>query len=312
MLNSDGYMELRGFHVEMKRWLYPLIYLYNRVYSDSWIRAQLPTNAFGARYTRSRSKIEIDVTYRCNLRCANCNRSCTQAPTAEQMTVEQVQQFIKESINRDVNWEKIRILGGEPTLHPELPEILSLLIEYKNYVDSDTRIVLVTNGYGSKVARTLSTVPPDVEIENSMKTSGKNRFISFNKAPRDSIFFKHADFSNGCWVVSECGIGLTPYGYYCCAVAGGIDRIFGFDLGRKELPPTEDAMTDHLRVFCELCGHFGRRRALLITSEGMSPTWKEAYLKYKDVKPVLSLYTPWTNECDSIASGETPNSPLVD
>lgn len=29
--------------------------------------------------------------------------------------------------------------------------------------------------------------------------------------------------------IGSCGMGVTPYGYYPCAVAGGIDRIFGFN-----------------------------------------------------------------------------------
>ncbi len=269
---------------------------YNRLRDGYWaindgflaIRAQrLPTKLFGPRFVRSRSRIEVFITYRCNLRCFNCNSSCRQAPSNELMTVEQIQMFIKESIAKDVNWERIRVLGGEPTLHPDLPEILSLLIEYKKCASADVRIQLVTNGFGSKVAGILSEVPTDIEIENSRKTGNKNIFTPFNKAPKDSILLKNSDFSNGCWV-TKCGMGLTPHGYYYCSVAGSIDRVFGFDIGRKELPPASDAMVDQLRVFCELCGHFSNRRRTT-TSELMSPTWKEAYKEYNKVKPSLSL-----------------------
>ena len=264
---------------------------YSRFYYDSWIRAQkLPTKLFGPRYVRSRSQIEVDITYRCNLKCFNCNRSCRQAPSTEQMTVEQIQMFIKESIEKNANWEQIKVLGGEPTLHPDLLEILSLLIEYKKYSSSGVHIQLVTNGYGTKVADVLSKIPTDIEIENSMKTSVGNEFLPFNKAPKDFILFKNADFSNGCHIPFVCGIGLTPYGYYPCAVAGGIDRVFGYDIGRKELPSTNDTMVDQLRVFCELCGHFLTARSRT-TSEVMSPAWKEAYKRYKMVKPSLSLYS---------------------
>jgi len=265
----------------------------DRFYNDSWIRAQkLPTKLLGPRYRRSRSSIELDITYRCNLKCFNCNRSCRQAPSTEQMNVEQIQMFIKESKEKNVNWETIRILGGEPTLHPDLLEILSLLIEYKKHSSAGVRIVLCTNGHGSKVANVLSKIPTDIVIENSMKTSDENGFSQFNKAPRDSILYKNADFSNGCFIIVGCGPGLTPYGYYCCAVAGSIDRVFGFDIGRKELPSADDDMVDQLRVFCELCGHYRRRSwTTRTTSEVMSPTWKEAYIKYKRVRPSLSLYS---------------------
>ncbi len=256
------------------------------------IRVQkLPTKLFGPRYIRSRSQIELDITYHCNLKCINCDRSCRQAPSTEQMTVEQIQMFVKESIEKNAKWERIKVLGGEPTLHPDLLKILSLLLEYKKHFSSSVRIQLFTNGYGNKVASILSKVPIEIEIKNSMYPSDTNKFIPFNKAPTDSILLKMADFSNGCWITSKCGIGLTPYGYYCCAAAGSVDRVFGFDIGRKELPPANDTMVDQLRVFCELCGHYPCSYTWT-TKEEMSTTWKEAYKKYNKARPSLSLYSP--------------------
>ena len=99
-----------------------------RVYR--YIRVQKPvTKLFGPQYRRSRKFIEIEITYRCNLRCINCDRSCRQAPTNEQMSVEQIQKFINESVDNNVKWERIRVMGGEPTLHPDIFEILNLLLE---------------------------------------------------------------------------------------------------------------------------------------------------------------------------------------
>jgi len=254
-----------------------------------FIRVQKPiTKLFGPKYTRSRKFIEIDITYRCNLKCINCDRSCRQAPTNEQMTVEQIQKFVKESIDINVNWERIRVMGGEPTLHPDVFEILNLLLEYKKGYSPDTCIQLDTNGFGKKVNDILSRVPKEIEIENSSKESGVLPFDPFNMAPKDSIVYNYADYSNGCQVISVDGIGLTPYGYYPCAVAGSIDRIFGFDIGRKKLPSYDDSMTDQLEVFCKLCGHF--RAAKRTNREVMSLTWKMAYENYKKRKQKLSLY----------------------
>jgi hypothetical protein len=254
-----------------------------------FIRVQKPvTKLFRPEYTRSRKYIEIDITYRCNLKCINCNRSCRQAPTNEQMTVEQIQKFIKESIDNNVNWERIRVMGGEPTLHPNVIEILNLLLEYKKKYSPDTCIELDTNGFGKIVNDVLSKVPKEIEIENTSKKSELQLFYLFNMAPKDSIRYNYADYSSGCQVISVDGFGLTPYGYYPCAAAGGIDRIFGFDIGRKKLPSYEDSMTDQLQTFCKLCGRFhaGKRT----NSELMSPTWKIAYENYKKRKPKLSLY----------------------
>src|SRR5262249_20587376 len=81
-------------------------------------RVQKPVTALlGPQYRRSRDFIEIDITYACNLNCYNCNRSCEQAPTGEHMTVEQVERFVAESVAAGKQWKRIRLLGGEPTVH---------------------------------------------------------------------------------------------------------------------------------------------------------------------------------------------------
>ena len=253
------------------------------------IRVQAPvTKLLGPKYTRSRSSIEIDITYRCNLSCCNCNRSCSQAPSVEQMTVQQIQMFIKDSVDNGIRWKNIRLLGGEPTLHPDILIILQLLQEYIEQFSPDTSIHLVTNGFGKKVADILSKVPQTVKIENSAKESSEQFFHPFNVAPNDRIEFKFADYSNGCEQTAKWGIGLTPYGYYPCALAGGIDRIFGFDLGRKKLPNLKDSMVDQLQVFCKLCGMF--RYANHTWRGKMSHTWEKAYAEYKKKKPRLSSY----------------------
>jgi hypothetical protein len=263
----------------------------NRILSAyGFIRTLKPsTKLLGPRYLRSRCQIEIDITYACNLRCINCNRSCRQAPGTEQMTLQQIQMFINESVEKKVKWEKISVIGGEPTLHHDLLEILSSLTKYKELFSPDACIQLFTNGYGDKVNRVLSRVPEDIVVLNSMKTGNVNEFVAFNRAPKDTFLSRITEFSNGCITSSNCGIGLTPYGYYCCPVAGGIDRVFGFDMGRKELPSPDDSMSDQLSIFCELCGYFYDRFDT-ITKDVISPVWKEAYAKYHNVKPSLSSY----------------------
>ena len=242
----------------------------------------------GLSYIRSRKFIEIDITYLCNKSCFNCNRSCTQAPSNEKMTVEQIQKFVKESIDNNVKWERIRLLGGEPTLHTNFFEILSLLLEYRKDYSPDTTIEVSTNGFGKKVNDIISKIPKEIQISNTSKKSSVSLFAAFNITPQDFILYKYADYSNGCWVISVCGIGLTPYGYYPCGVAGGIDRVFGYDYGRKKLPSPDDSMIDQLQVFCKLCGNFGYCK--LTNREEMSSTWGKAYNRYKRRKPNLSLY----------------------
>ena len=263
------------------------------------------------KYSRSQDLIEIDITYTCNLRCYNCNRSCTQAPSNDSITIEQIAKFINESIVKYIRWKTIRILGGEPTLHPKLLMMLKMLHEYRINMLPESNIQLVTNGFGRKVNERLAKISDEIVIENSQKTSRVNpTFFPFNIAPVDLDQFKDYDFSGGCWIAAGCGVGLTPYGYYPCAIAGGIDRIFGFDQGRKELPDPDDKMVDLFSMFCRYCGHFleNQRRShqeqpiypteyfkergtnLGVNSEITSAAWSKAYACYRQKTPKLTRY----------------------
>ena len=171
-------------------------------------------------------------------------------------------------------------MGGEPTLHPYLFDILKSLLSYKNGFSPKTRIIIVSNGFGPKVTKVLSKIPDGIEIENTRKISVVNKFYSFNIAPVDLDQYKQSDFSRGCFLCVFCGIGLNRYGYYSCAVGGGIDRVFGFGIGRKELPACDDLMRDQMQVFCGYCGLFKWDTAK-INEEEMSSSWKEIYEKAK-------------------------------
>jgi hypothetical protein len=64
-----------------------------------------------------------------------------------------------------------------------------------------------------------------------------------------------------------------------CAVAGGIDRIVHYHLGRKHLPEASDPLTDQMEAFCRLCGHFGFQWPVKNTK--MSKSWRNAYAQVK-------------------------------
>lgn len=243
---------------------------YQHIRSQSFV-----VQYMGPQFTRSRKHIEIDVTYKCNLKCLNCNRSCTQAPSRVEMSIEQIQEFIQSSIEKGIQWERIRILGGEPTLHSNIHEIIDRLRHYRKRYNPAVRLVIGTNFYGSRVKGVVASLPEDVQIKSTLKTSRVNLFRPFNKAPVDSRFHRFSDFSCGCRIIADCGIGLTPSGYYPCAIAGSIDRVFRLDLGRKRMPENADSMVDLLTAFCRYCGHFGF--AWPVRKRKISKTWENAY-----------------------------------
>ena len=251
------------------------------------------TGILGRQFTRTKEKIEIDITYMCNLRCYDCNRSCRQAPAGNEIPFGQIKSFVDDSIKKNIKWKRIRILGGEPTLHSRFEDILYELARYK-LRHPRCRMEVVSNGYGRQVQKKLLQIPPFYHIENTMKKNHyQPHFYSFNMAPRDNPNYKHIDFTNGCSNIEQCGIGFTPSGYYPCAIAGGIDRVTHWNIGRQTIPSDDDNMLDLLEIFCSYCGRFDSQTFISndITPEStpgqMSPTWKHLYDEWRAIEAAL-------------------------
>ncbi len=244
------------------------------------------------------SKIELDITYDCNLKCFHCNRSCTQAPTDAHMTLQQVQQFVKESVDLDKQWELINLLGGEPTLHPQFAEIVHcLLYDYLIPHSPNTTLQVTSNGYGEEVQHKLAALPkhPNLVVDyNSFKDDRTvPYFTPFNLAPADESDALMHEYYKGCWVTAYCGIGLNHLGYFACGVAGGIERILKAGKGVNSLEELDDRLIQQLDTYCRLCGNFTayaeNRGDFMERAEkdsapktAMSKSWKKLYKQYND------------------------------
>jgi len=258
----------------------------------------------GPPYRPSYRSIVIDVTTACNLKCVDCNRSCgsAQAPSDERMSPEQIDKFIRECVDRNKHFKEIDLEGGEPTLHPQLHEIVSLILNYRDRWAPRTEVKVMTNGHGPQVPEALSRLPRGrVDIQNSHKSSSvKKPHCPFNVAPCDVEEFRDRVLPHGCYLVELYGLGLTRHGYYPHPICAGIDRVFGFDVGRKSLPLPDDQLDDQFSKLCRLCGFY--RHSLQLRS-GRDPShepdvkpgrqsgsWSTAYENYRKQRPKLSEY----------------------
>jgi uncharacterized radical SAM superfamily Fe-S cluster-containing enzyme len=79
----------------------------------------------------------VEITSSCNLTCPMCYASS--APGGKHLTLEQCQASIDRVVATEGRAEVIQLSGGEPTIHPQLPEILDYaLAQAVDYVMINT------------------------------------------------------------------------------------------------------------------------------------------------------------------------------
>jgi hypothetical protein len=236
--------------------------------------------------------LELDITYACGFGCNNCNRMTVLAPGTRDtnVTVAQIHKLIGESIELEWPWRTWGLIGGEPTVHPQFWEILETVVEYRRTHNPSLLIRVTTHGATARARDIVTNVAeafPFVRIRNTAKTTiEQNDFVAINVAPRDSAV---DDAYSGCWIPAHCGIGFNYAGFYCCAIAGAIDRICGEKLAITNLRQvTPEALVAQYAPFCSMCGHYRPIRAE--SDHKISPSWKAAFAEYDKHRPELGRY----------------------
>lgn len=227
-------------------------------------------------------KLEIDITYLCTLKCFNCNRGISVAPANKEqnMTVDQIQKFIDQSISCSYPWERIKLIGGEPTVHPQFDDMVKLLYDYKKKHNPTLDLRVTSNGTTKYTMQKLQKVNenyPEIIVENSGK---ENNFISgfslIHVAPCDMYAYKNHKYK-GCWISEECGIGLNFLGFHSCSVGGSIARLFNYEIAIKNVEDINvDLLMNTYDSLCSLCGMYHNIKVDDNNIETiMSPTWEE-------------------------------------
>lgn len=262
--------------------------------------------------------IELEINVACDLDCFGCDRF-SDVTTAPNMTVEQVKLFVDESIELEYKWDRIRILGGEPTIHPQLTQIVHELLRYRRFY-SKVFIQLLSNGRG-KLNKPIKLTPdsttfdeftgevlslrswlidlgidPHVEAKNPGVTPAW--FVNTRVVPVDRDPNVGELEPCGIFGTHGCGIGLTRHGYFLDGAGAAVARVAGIDCGVQHLKDvTWDVMIGQAKVLCRLCGHWNDPRTGLRITKDVKETgevtgafWIEALRKYKEHPPAMRIY----------------------
>lgn len=238
--------------------------------------------------------LELDITYVCNMACLQCNRGLGVLPGKDSVSVDQIKKLLDQLLEMDRPFHDIRILGGEPTLHPHLHEILDLLYEYKNKVEGCV-VTLWSHGYGKKVQHNLTLLPDwlEVQISPKMPRVGGEGFEAFLAAPIDYKDQHDENYAKGCTYIGagKCGVGFTPYGIYACPVQGAIDRLINLDIGIKDASEiSTETFIMQCEKLCGYCGHYLSDNDIRVPVDTISPAWQEIIKQNKKKRPTISKF----------------------
>jgi hypothetical protein len=185
--------------------------------------------------------LELNITLKCNMACSNCNRLChIYRDRTEHMTIEQIQKFIDQA-KENGGIYKLKVLGGEPLLHPQFVDIYNLLCKA-----AQEGIIK-----GIKIESNKTIPTPNVQaypfVSWKGRVQGKKKHQPILWSPKDLGIIKGAQPK--CPQITKCGYSLDKYGYLPCSCAIMISRLFGKTHLYKHEFPTQ------LWGLDELCQH---------------------------------------------------------
>jgi GTP 3',8-cyclase len=132
-------------------------------------------------FGRVASDLRVSVIDRCNFRCTYCMpaEGLPWLAREETLTAEEIERLVRTFVNLGVG--EVKLTGGEPTVRPELPEIVRRI----RALGDDLEISITTNGYLlNRVARPLKEAGLD-RVTISCDSLLRHRFAEMTR--RDAL-----------------------------------------------------------------------------------------------------------------------------
>lgn len=202
--------------------------------------------------------IQIEITNACSGNCSNCTRLV--GHHTGKTTFFMDFDFFKKAVDSMVGFpEKVGIMGGEPTLHPEFPRFLEYFA---------SKIPIKQRGLWSSLHKKYyehfdiiqSTFLKKYQFLNDHKTPSLHQpiLIAAEDIVKDSeLMWKLID---DCWVQKLWSASITPKGAFFCEVAAAMDMLFdgpgGWEVkdGWWKIKPSDPEFQAQVKRWCKQCG----------------------------------------------------------
>ena len=167
--------------------------------------------------------IHIDITNACHLSCANCTRHVGHHRKPYFMDLETIRKGIASLLDSPC---RIGIMGGEPTLHPQFRDILSLIRET---IPDRRKREFWTAGWkwAEYKEDILATFDEDrISYNDHTQTTGKHQplLIAIEEAVEDPQLRKI--LIDNCPYQARWSASITPRGGFFCEIAASLDWLY--------------------------------------------------------------------------------------
>lgn len=178
--------------------------------------------------------IDYHIIDRCNLNCASCNHFSSLVPASDkEKSIKQITADLTLLSKIDTEFETLTLLGGEPTLHPQLSQILRIA---RGILPNNT-IKIITNGtaynhmerWKDALVETNTGVVVSIYpychdyrerfemIRNTLEPEVKIEVVEMP----ENAGFNYGFLSNDCGVATETEIINCYRRYYCLQLKDG-------------------------------------------------------------------------------------------
>ena len=239
--------------------------------------------------------IEIDVTLECNFRCPSCNRLCdiisnNPKSVMTSLDMEKILISLKPYLFKI---SQINILGGEPTLNPNIFDICNFL---NSNIGNNINLILTTNNSHNDIVKKIHNLYPRIRIRCDDEYSNDIEYDIVNKK-RPKID-RHLNFLYGrcdpqhipynkCKIYNKCGINIFKYlgniKYYHCSPGKMICILLQKDyLFKNSIEEILDDKTE-LDTVCSYCPEGRRYKILYKNNKSISKLFKSGLCEYKRI-----------------------------
>ena len=165
--------------------------------------------------------IQIDITNACINKCSNCTRMIGHHKKPFYMDLE----TYKRAVDSLVDFPgMVGMIGGEPLLHPDFPEMAHYLAE--RITDKKRRGLWSTIPKGAKHGAVIKEVFGNLFLNDHTINGIKHQpiLVAAQDVVQDAD--KMWSLIDNCWVQTLWSASITPKGAFFCEVAAALDMLF--------------------------------------------------------------------------------------